>query len=125
MPLPARRSAFPLLLSLGLAAAPALAAPPEIEAVTAEPADIGWRIAVTLSHPDTGWDHYAEGWEVLDENGNRIGMRTLHHPHVNEQPFTRSLTGVMVPDGARRVLVRARCSVDGWTGDSVAVTLDR
>src|SRR6056297_1301048 len=60
---------------------------------------MGWRFDVTLSHPDTGWDHYADGWEVMTAAGNRLGYRKLHHPHVNEQPFTRSLTGIMVPDG--------------------------
>jgi hypothetical protein len=116
---------LPPLLSLCVAAAPALADSPVIEHITAERGDIGWSISVTLSHPDTGWDHYADGWEVLDAQGNRIGLRTLHHPHVSEQPFTRSLTGVMVPDGAHRISVRARCSVDGWAGDSVAVALER
>ena len=119
-------SRFMLLLSLCLAAtAPALADPPVIEDVQAERGDIGWRVSVTLSHPDTGWDHYADGWEVLDKDGNRIGLRELHHPHVSEQPFTRSLNAVMVPDGARRIFVRARCSVDGWNTDSTAVALER
>ena len=44
-------------------------------------------------HPDTGWDDYADGWRVLDMDGNELGMRVLHHPHVDEQPFTRSLSG--------------------------------
>lgn len=104
---------------------PAISEAPTIENIDVARGDIGWRIAVTLSHPDTGWDHYADGWEVLDAENNRLGYRQLHHPHVNEQPFTRSLTGIMVPDGVRRVFVKVRCSQDGWDGQTVAVSLER
>ena len=76
-----------------------------------------------MEHPDTGWDHYADGWEVLDADGNRLGFRELMHPHVNEQPFTRSLRGVVIPGTATREVLRlrARCSVDGWNDDAVPV----
>jgi hypothetical protein len=99
---------------------PALADPPVIENATARASGDGWRIDVTLSHPDTGWDHYADGWRVLDMQGNELGLRVLHHPHVDEQPFTRSLGGVNVPPGVGEVRIQARCSVDGW-GESYFV----
>lgn len=101
----------------------AMADPSEIVKVVASKPDMGWRFDVTVRHPDTGWDHYADGWEILDAAGKRLGYRELHHPHVNEQPFTRSLRGVMIPDGVRTVYVRARCSVDGWSDEKVAVEL--
>lgn len=84
---------------------------------------MGWRFSVTISHPDSGWDHYADGWEVVDADGNVLGYRELMHPHKNEQPFTRSLNMVIVPDGVREVYVRARCSAEGWSGDPTPVTL--
>lgn len=112
-----------LLLTLPLLAVPALADPPVIERIQAAQGPDGWRFDVTLSHGDTGWDDYAEGWRVLDMAGNELGMRTLHHPHVNEQPFTRSLGGVAIPGGAKQVMIEARDSVDGWSGDPVAYTL--
>ena len=96
---------------------------PEIVKATAERDSMGWRINVTLKHPDTGWDHYADGWDVYDGNGNKLGVRELMHPHVDEQPFTRALVNVMVPDGTREVFIRARCSIAGWSSDSVKVTL--
>ncbi len=88
--------------------------PVTIVAVEATPSGDSWRFDVTLEHPDTGWDHYADGWEVLAEDGTSLGLRVLHHPHENEQPFTRSLSGVVIPEGASRVQIRARCNVDGW-----------
>jgi hypothetical protein len=102
-----------------LLAGPALADGPVVEAVSVD----GDRFSVTLSHPDTGWDHYADGWEVLDADGNSLGIRELAHPHVAEQPFTRSLGGVQIPDGVTTVYVRARCNVDGWSEDLFEVSL--
>lgn len=102
---------------------PAWADAPEIVKVSASKPGMGWEFRVTLRHPDTGWDHFADGWEVLDVDGNRLGYRKLHHPHVDEQPFTRSLRRVMVPDGTRKVMIRARCNEHGWASNVVAVEL--
>lgn len=80
-------------------------------------------VHVTLTHPDTGWEHYADGWEVLNADGARLGLRELVHPHVDEQPFTRSLTlGVDPPEGP--LYIRARCLVDGWNTDTTSVRRD-
>lgn len=73
-----------------------------------------WQVSVTLSHGDTGWDDYADGWRVVGDDGTVFGTRELLHPHVNEQPFTRSLSGVRIPDGIDTVYVEARTNVDGW-----------
>ena len=104
-----------LYLVLALVANPAAADQPEILGVQFDKAAGAWTVAVTLLHPDTGWDHYVDGWEVLDAKGNRLGYRLLHHPHVEEQPFTRSLNALILPDGTQEVFVRAHCSVDGWS----------
>ncbi|WP_299845463.1 hypothetical protein [uncultured Roseovarius sp.] len=112
------------LLLFGCLMAPAAWADgPTIIDVTIKKIGMVWRVDVTLEHGDTGWDHYADGWEVLDANGNRLAHRELMHPHVNEQPFTRALSGVVFPDGTREVFVRAKCSVDGWSGEKTRVEL--
>ena len=113
-----------LISTLVLTASAASAGSPKIVEAWAQHVGMGWKISVTLLHDDTGWDHYADGWEVLLEDGTRLGYRELMHPHVNEQPFTRSLSDVMVPDGVRVVYVRPKCSIDGWAGDSVAVNIN-
>ena len=58
-----------------------------------------WSVSVTLKHGDAGWDHYADNWRVVDGEDNILGDRVLYHPHVGEQPFTRGLANVMVPEG--------------------------
>lgn len=104
---------------LACLAGPALADSPVVENVTIN----GNSVSVTLSHPDTGWDDYADGWEVLDADGNRLGYRELLHPHVNEQPFTRSLSGVDIPADATVVYIRARDNVGGWSEELYEVQL--
>ncbi|MDH5424491.1 MAG: hypothetical protein OEY29_05830 [Gammaproteobacteria bacterium] len=76
-----------------------------------------YRVNVTLLHEDTGWDHYADGWKILDENKKVIGQRILHHPHVNEQPFTRSLHDVVIPEAVQFIYIRAHDKIHGDSTD--------
>ena len=85
----------------------------------------GYRFDVTVAHEDTGWEHYADAWEVVAPDGKVLGVRTLAHPHVNEQPFTRSLGGVKIPAGVDSVTVRAHDKVHGWGGAEVTVKVPR
>jgi hypothetical protein len=62
---------------------------------------------VTVRSRDTGWDYYAERFEVVAPDGAVLGTRVLVHPHETEQPFTRELDGVRIPPGIDRVTVRA------------------
>ena len=78
-----------------------------------------YHVEVTVQHADSGWDHYADKWDVLDEQGTLLATRVLYHPHVDEQPFTRSLPEVSIPDGIAEVTVRAHDSVHGYGGQTV------
>lgn len=82
-----------------------------------------WTFSVTVAHADAGWDHFADAWVVLDESGKLLGERVLLHPHDLEQPFTRSLSGVRVPEGTARVVIRARDSVHGFGGEELLLSL--
>lgn len=112
------------IFALCLLPLPALADQPVIENVKASQNGGAWRFDVTVSHPDTGWDHYADAWRVLDMKGNELGIRELTHPHETEQPFTRSLSGVDIPKGTSKVKLEARCLVDGWSGEFLEVNLE-
>ena len=83
-----------------------------------------WSFSVTVRHDDEGWDHYADRWEVLGLDEKVLGTRVLMHPHVGEQPFTRSLGGIEVPNDVSKVLVRARDSVHGYGGKMMEVELN-
>ena len=111
------------LLALLPIAAPALADPAEIVAAEAREAGGTWAFSVTLRHGDTGWDDYADGWRVVDADGAVLGTRVLYHPHVEEQPFTRSLNGVEIPSDLTTVFIEARTNTDGWGEARFAVDL--
>jgi hypothetical protein len=81
--------------------------------------------SVTVLHSDKGWDHYADKWDVVAPAGTVLGTRILHHPHVNEQPFTRSLSGVKIPETMDSVTIRAHDSVHYYGGKTVTVELPR
>lgn len=83
-----------------------------------------YQFSVTLQHNDEGWQHYANSWHVVAPDGDTIlGTRTLHHPHVHEQPFTRSLGGVVVPPEYDEVIIRATDSLHGLSHDEFRLKL--
>lgn len=84
-----------------------------------------YRFDVTVTHNDEGWEHYANKWDIVSPDDNVFKTRTLHHPHVNEQPFTRSLAGIKIPVDSPRVTVRAHDSVHGYGGKVITVELPR
>ena len=81
-----------------------------------------FRVNATLNHDDTGWDHYANRWDVLDESGNVLGVRELAHPHVNEMPFTRSVR-VSIPASVKTITVRANDSVHATGGKTFEIAV--
>jgi hypothetical protein len=83
-----------------------------------------WRFDVTVRHDDEGWGHYADLWEVVDpESSVLYGKRVLLHPHDAEQPFTRSQSGIEIPEGVSGLLIRARCTTHGFDGRAILVDL--
>ncbi len=109
---------------LVLCAEGALAGEADVLEAKVEPTGGGrYRFEVTVRHDDRGWEHYANRWEVVAPDGTLLATRVLRHPHVQEQPFTRSLGGVEVPDGLGRVVVRAHDLVHGLGGQEISVEL--
>ncbi len=101
--------------------------------VRVELSDSGiWTFHVTVKHPDTGWDDYADGWDVVLPDGTVLKVnpddpftRPLLHPHENEQPFTRSQSGLIIPDDIHQVIVRAHDSVSGFGGQEILVDFNK
>ena len=121
---------------------PAPAAPAEPAAEPAEPetaseqrfpdvlaaearanADGTFRFDVTVSSPYDTPERYADAWRVLGSDGTVYGVRELLHDHAGEQPFTRSLDGVEIPEGVEMVTVEGRDLAYGWGGATVDVQL--
>ena len=120
-----RRFAALLIASFTLAAPlQAMAGEAKVLRVKATETDENlWSFSVTVRHKDKGWKHYADNWEVLSPDGDILARRVLAHPHVNEQPFTRRLSGVKIPDELTEVIVRAHDSVHGYGDKRIRIDL--
>ena len=93
--------------------------------------DSTWTFEVTVSHPDVGWRDFADGWDVVLPDGKPVLLqpkdrftRVLAHPHVDEQPFTRTQEKVLIPAATKTVTVRAHDLVNGYGGKEVKVDLE-
>ena len=111
--------------ALSLSLTSAFAGEADIVSASARQTGSTWTLTATVRHADEGWSHYADAWQALDERGDVIATRILAHPHVDEQPFTRSLSGVKIPEEVEVLTFRARDSVHGFGGREVVVELDR
>ncbi|MEM7661148.1 MAG: hypothetical protein AAF292_02775 [Pseudomonadota bacterium] len=84
-----------------------------------------YTISVEVEHADDGWDHYADGWDVLAPDGTVLATRVLAHPHVNEQPFIRSKSGIEIPIDVQEVSLRAHDLVHGHGGKEITIAVPR
>jgi hypothetical protein len=82
-----------------------------------------WSFSVTMSSPYDTPERYADGWRVVGPDGTVFGIHTLAHDHASEQPFTRTQTGVEIPEDVTRVTIEGRDQANGFGGDTVTVAL--
>ena len=97
---------------------------PDVVDATLEPkGDDLYDVAVTLRSPCDSADHYVDAWRIASVDGSQTyGTRALTHDYASEQPFTRSLNDVEIPDGVEQVRIEARDQITGWS--SAALTVD-
>lgn len=112
-----------LLLALSMAGLSYGGEADVIEVKVVKSGEDTYQFQVTVLHDDEGWKHYANKWDIVAPDGTVLGTRTLYHPHVGEQPFTRSLSGVKIPKTISTVTIRAHDSVHEYGGKAVTVDL--
>ncbi len=90
----------------------------EIRGVRASGEPGAYTFEVEIASPDTGCDQYADSWEVIAAQGEKLYYRrVLTHSHVEEQPFTRS--GGPVPIQADDVVfIRGHMSNGGYSASA-------
>jgi hypothetical protein len=121
-----RTRSLPIALTAGfLSCLPVYAGEADVVAAKyTKAADGTYRFDVSVRHADEGWEHYADKWQVTGPDGAVYGERVLLHPHVNEQPFTRSQSGIAIPAGVKSVILRAHDKQHGWGGAELTIVLD-
>lgn len=115
------------LLSLLLLSLPITSLAGEADVLSAEVEHLNgdfYRFKVTVQHTDEDWEHFAKAWEVLGPDGTKLGARILQHPHINEQPFTRSMT-ITIPKQINKVTIRAYDLIHEFGGKELTIELDR
>lgn len=98
--------------------------PDVLEAELESSGDDTWSLAVTISSPYDTQERYADGWRVLTPDGTVIGKRELMHPHGG-QSFTRTQSGLEIPQGVEEITVEARDLKNGYGGDTVTIPVER
>jgi hypothetical protein len=96
---------------------------PDIVDVSVESDGTTYTFDVTVSSPYDTPERYADGWRVLGPDGTSYGEHTLMHDRAAEQPFTRTQSGVEIPEGVAEVTVEGRDSEHGYGGETVTVPL--
>ncbi len=81
---------------------------PDVVDAELEPTGDTWSLDVTISSPYDSPERYADGWRVLSPDGPVLGEHRLAHDHAGEQPFTRTQTGLKIPEGVDEITVEGR-----------------
>lgn len=97
--------------------------PDIIDAELMPRSDGSFDIAVTVSSPYDSPERYADAWRVLAPDGTQLAERVLLHDHANEQPFTRSLSGVEIPAGINEVTIEGRDQTYGYGGETLTIAV--
>lgn len=98
---------------------------PDVVEAELEPTGDTWRLSATLSSPYDTPERYADSFRALTPDGEELGTRELLHDHADEQPFTRSLDGLTIPEGVGEIVVEGHDLEHGWGGATVTVTVPR
>lgn len=98
---------------------------PDVLEAVVEPASGAFDVDATISSPYDTPERYADALRVRSEDGTVYGVRELTHDHASEQPFTRTLTGLDLPDDVDEVVVEGRDQANGWGGATVTVEVPR
>jgi hypothetical protein len=99
---------------------------PDVIDVVVEDGSAGvYGFTVTISSPYDTPERYADGWRITGADGTVFGEHTLAHDHAGEQPFTRTQSGVEIPDDVDEVTVEGRDSEHGYGGETMMVAIDR
>ena len=99
--------------------------PDVLAAVLTGDSDGGWSLEVTLSSMYDSPERYADGWRVLDADGAVLGEHTLTHDHADEQPVTRTQTGLEIPDGVEVITIEGKDTENGYGGATLEVEVPR
>lgn len=76
---------------------------------------------ITISSPYDSDSRYADGWRILGPDDEVLIETELAHDHADEQPFTRTSGGFVIPAEVTEVTFQGRDIESGWGGGTLTV----
>jgi hypothetical protein len=113
LPVTVAASLFGALVVMAAGAAPGAQSDATVTAVRASGSAGNYTFVVTIRSNDTGCNHYADWWEVVDAGEQLVYRRVLLHDHADEQPFARD-GGPVAVKADQTVTVRAHMNTSGY-----------
>lgn len=96
---------------------------PDVLAVDVSQGSDTYNFEVTISSAYDSPERYADAFRLVGDDGRVYAVRELLHDHAGEQPFTRSVGPVGIPESVETVTIEARDLVYGWGGTTIEITL--
>jgi hypothetical protein len=117
------RSLF--IAGLCLASSLAMAKDVRIDKVEMEQNGGVWTAHVTFKHDDTDFNHFVDGWRIVDAKHKVLAQQSLYHPHTGSKTFKENLAGIIVPTGTKLIYVEAHAKPHGWSKQRVRIDLTK
>lgn len=73
-----------------------------------------WRFDVTIDHTDLGWQDYVNKFRIMSPDGTVLGERPIPLPLIEERPFSRSISQIIIPADVSEIIVQAHEKKGGW-----------
>ena len=78
---------------------------------------------VMISSPYASAERHTDAVRVIGDDGVVYGILELTHPHAGQQPFSRTLRDVEIPESVTKVIIEGRDSTYGWGGEVVTLAI--
>lgn len=102
---------------------PVLAGPANIAMVKITGIESSMTIEVVLKHDDDGWEHYADSVAIFTTAGEKLANVAIKRPHAGHDYISVRLNNLDLPEGTEALIIKGNCSIDGWVGQPVTVSL--
>jgi len=82
-----------------------------------------WNFDVTILHPDISADHTLDRIAIFTPEEAQLVAADIPVANIGAEHVTAQINDITIPDGIEYIIIRGRCSVDGWTHDGIMIAL--
>ncbi len=78
---------------------------------------------VKIRHHDINYSDYVSEWQILDQDRKPITVRLEFAPKPEKEIIESELIGFKIPKGTKKIIIRAKCSKDGYGGKEFVIKI--